>query len=63
VWTDLYQSTLEEGEERSYDEMHNLYIAGIDSIDIGAKDTSENTDNPSKFCIVIKKRAFGLGEP
>lgn len=63
VWTDLYQSTLEEGEERSYDEMNNLYIAGIDSIDIGAKDTSENTDNPSKFCITIKKRAFGLGEP
>jgi hypothetical protein len=43
--------------------MHNLYIAGIDSIDIGAKDTSVNTDNPSKFCITIKKRAFGLGEP
>ena len=63
VWTDLYKESLVEGEERSYDEMHNLYIAGIDSIDIGAKDTSENTDNPSKFCITIKKRAFGIGEP
>lgn len=61
VWSDLYKSQSEEA--RDYSEMNNLYVAGIDSIDIGAKDTSENTDNPSKFCIVIKKRAFGLGEP
>jgi hypothetical protein len=39
--------------------MHNLYVAGIDSIDIGQKDTSEATKDPSDFCIVIKKRAFG----
>lgn len=63
VWTDLYKQSLESGEERDYSEMNNLYVAGIDSIDIGAKDTSANTDNPSKFCITIKKRAFGLGEP
>ena len=46
-----------------YSEMNNLYVAGIDSIDIGQADTSVNTDNPSKFCICIKKRAFGLQEP
>lgn len=44
-------------------EMRNLYVAGIDSIDIGGKDTSELTKDPSDFCIVIKKRAFGNSEP
>lgn len=63
VWTNLYQQSVPEGEVREYSEMNNLYVAGIDSIDIGAKDTSANTDNPSKFCITIKKRAFGIGEP
>lgn len=43
--------------------MHNLYVAGIDSIDIGQKDTSEATKDPSDFCIVIKKRAYGNQEP
>lgn len=44
-------------------EMRNLYVAGIDSIDIGGKDTSELTKDPSDFCIVIKKRAYGMQEP
>lgn len=35
----------------------NLYVAGIDSIDQGEKDSV--TSNGSKFCIVIKKRTFG----
>jgi hypothetical protein len=61
VWSDLYKESL--NEERDYSEMNNLYVAGIDSIDIGANETSVNTDDPSKFCIVIKKRAFGLDEP
>ena len=61
VWSDLYKESLDE--ERDYSEMNNLYVAGIDSIDIGANETSVNTDDPSKFCIVIKKRAFGLDEP
>ncbi len=43
--------------------MANLYVAGIDSIDIGLKDTSEYTKDPSDFCIVIKKRAYGLSDP
>jgi len=40
--------------------MSNLYVAGIDGIDIGQEQTSEYTKDPSKFCITIKKRAFGL---
>lgn len=41
----------------------NLYIAGIDGIDMGEEDTSDKTQDPSDFCVVIKKRAFGLDEP
>lgn len=41
----------------------NLYVAGIDSIDIGQQDTSSETRNPSDFCIVILKRQRGLDEP
>ena len=41
----------------------NLYVAGIDSIDIGMSETSINTDDPSQFCIVVKKRAFGMEPP
>lgn len=43
--------------------LNGLYVAGIDSIDLGAKDTSEATKDPSDFCIVIKKRVYGLDEP
>ena len=43
--------------------MSNLYVAGIDSIDIGQEQTSDATDNPSKFCIVIKKRVRGTDDP
>ena len=43
--------------------MDNLYVAGIDSIDMGEQDTSAQTRDPSQFCIVIKRRAFGLKEP
>ena len=41
----------------------NLYVAGIDSIDHGQNDTSTETKDPSDFCIVIKRRAFGLNPP
>ena len=40
----------------------NLYVGGIDSIDIGKNDSS-TTDKVSDFCIVIKKRVFGQQEP
>ena len=36
----------------------NLYIGGIDSIDLGV---SDSTEGESKFCIVIKKRTLGTG--
>jgi hypothetical protein len=43
--------------------MKNLYVAGIDSIDIGEEQTSDYTKDPSKFAIVIKKRSFGINPP
>ena len=52
-----------EDNKESYKEMKNLYVAGIDSIDIGQNQTSDATKNPSKFCITIKKRAYGMQEP
>ena len=52
-----------ENEKFGYKLMSNLYVAGIDSIDMGNDQTSDYTDDPSKFCIVIKKRARGLDPP
>lgn len=52
-----------DGNVRHYERMNNLYVAGIDSIDLGADDTSALTKDPSSFCIVIKKRALGLDSP
>lgn len=40
----------------------NLYVAGIDSIDQGTEDSATQKD-VSDFCIVIKRRAYGLKEP
>jgi len=40
----------------------NLYVAGIDAIDMGRKDSATDTD-VSDFCIVIKKRVFGMEDP
>lgn len=74
VWSDLYKEQIEkqkkEAEEQGidfeapvYTEMNDLYVAGIDGIDIGAAQTSKETRDPSDFCIVIKRRTFGLNEP
>lgn len=52
-----------QSDNESYKEMRNLYVAGIDGIDIGQEQTSEFTKDPSKFCIVIKKRQYGLQSP
>lgn len=41
----------------------NLYVGGIDSIDIGTADSTGTGKNPSDFCIVIKKRVLGLDNP
>lgn len=40
----------------------NLYVAGIDAIDMGRKDSATDND-VSDFCVVIKKRAFGMDDP
>lgn len=40
----------------------NLYVAGIDSIDMGS-DNSAMDNDVSDFCIVIKRRIFGTQEP
>lgn len=40
----------------------NLYIAGIDAIDMGSQASAQDTD-VSDFCIVIKKRIHGTCEP
>ena len=45
------------------DRIRNLYVIGIDGIDIGSGQTSDNTKNPSDFCLVVKKRVYGLDEP
>lgn len=45
------------------EKIRNLYVIGIDGIDIGSAQTSENTRDPSDFCLVVKKRVYGLSEP
>ncbi len=40
----------------------NLYVAGIDSIDQG-KDQSTGQKDVSDYCLVIKRRTFGLEPP
>ena len=59
----LIKKTNEEGQIVSNSEMRNLYVAGIDGIDIGQDQTSDYTKDPSKFSIVIKRRAYGLEPP
>lgn len=61
IWTQA--SYDEEGNELKYEKMNGLYVAGIDSIDLGMGDTSALTKDPSNFCIVIKRRQFGLKDP
>lgn len=45
------------------EKIRNLYVIGIDGIDIGAAQTSEYTKDPSDFCLVVYKRVYGLAEP
>lgn len=44
------------------DYYRNLYVAGIDAIDMGTSDSATDYD-VSDFCIVIKRRAFGQLSP
>lgn len=41
----------------------NLYVAGIDGIDMGQEDTSEATRDPSQFCVVVYRRLYGTHPP
>ena len=50
-------------EQVSFNKMNNLYVAGIDGIDLGQQDTSDATRNPSKFCTVIKRIVHGMKSP
>lgn len=45
------------------DDYKNLYVAGIDAIDLGMAETSTETRDPSKFCVVVMKRAHGVDPP
>lgn len=44
------------------DPYKNLYVAGIDAIDMGTSDSASDYD-VSDFCIVIKRRVFGQLNP
>ena len=50
-------------ESNNQEVVRNLYVAGIDGIDIGASETSIQTRDPSKFCTTIKRRIYGMSEP
>lgn len=45
------------------EKIRNLYVIGIDGIDIGGSQTSELTKSPSDFALIVFKRAYGLQEP
>lgn len=65
IWT-LQEKKDEEGKviwRPPSEKINNLYVIGIDGIDIGAAQTSENTKSPSDFCLTVYKRAYGLQEP
>lgn len=49
--------------EINQEKIRNLYVSGIDGIDIGASETSDQTRDPSKFCTTIKRRVYGMNEP
>ncbi len=45
------------------DKIRDLYVIGIDGIDIGKSQTSDATKDPSDFCLVVYRRAYGMQEP
>ena len=65
LWTLDTLTDPETGEvvRQKVSEMRGLYVIGIDGIDIGASQTSEYTKDPSDFCLVVKKRVYGLQNP
>ena len=65
IWTLSPEKDPESGNiiREQVGEIRGLYVIGIDGIDIGASQTSEYTKDPSDFCLVVKKRVYGMGEP
>lgn len=65
LWTLEPEKDPETGEiiRPKVEEMRGLYVMGIDGIDIGASQTSEYTKDPSDFCVIVLKRAYGLEGP
>lgn len=75
VWTNIYQSQekekikklIEKGEDTEpfvpVKMQRGLYVIGVDGIDIGQAQTSENTKDPSDFCAVVFKRQYGMQDP
>ena len=45
------------------EKIRNLYVIGVDGIDIGKAQTSEYTKDPSDFCLTVFKRTYGMEEP
>lgn len=65
IWT-LPEKRDEEGNviwKPPVDKIRDLYVIGIDGIDIGKSQTSEATKEPSDFCLTVYKRTHGLQEP
>lgn len=64
IW-ELPPRELEDGQmwNPPTEKINNLYVIGIDGIDIGKAQTSENTKDPSDFCLTVFKRAYGIEEP
>lgn len=65
IWT-LPEKTDENGKviwRPPAEKIRDLYIIGVDGIDIGMSQTSEYTKDPSDFCLVVYKRVYGLDEP
>ena len=75
VWSDQYKQDVKRLEKEAinnnqkfeaptaYKEMNDLYIAGVDGIDIGKNQTSSETKNASEFCLIIYRRVLGLNDP
>lgn len=64
LWT-LPEKRDEEGNViwRPPEKIKDLYVIGIDGIDIGKSQTSEATRDPSDFCLIVFRRAYGTSEP
>lgn len=58
-----YNSRKEIEGKTTISKMNGLYVAGIDGIDLGQQDTSDQTRNPSKMCTAIKRRIHGQKTP